>query len=444
MMTRIFDVRTLVLGIAVAAALAGGCAGTRKAESVEPVNAGLSGMSNPGDGGGAAPIAADAGLPESGKGWGSLDRAATEGSVDLNRVLAASSSPSDASATKSLGDTRGREAAGPGARGTRGTRAARGAAAPAEVSAELAEDESLIAVRVDPDRSIEAYAAGGGAAAMTWRDSAGVLASGPAPASLEARISELAGMLAAMLRQKAAASESPIREYLLLAAVDPLDGSPGSRHADEASVMASPEGVAVWRAVQDLMSRAAQASPDPCAEEELSRTLIEGAARVEEARPMRISRAVLCRQVAGFGRYQPAGAGPFLAGQTQRLIVYVELENFAHRAAKPDDESGPEMAGAGEKWAVEVSQELDLRHSKDEVQAWYRPQQTVVDVSRNKRRDFFVRQIVELPATLSVGSYSLKVVMRDRTTGASDEAVIPITVVADPTLAGVQEPLPHD
>jgi hypothetical protein len=42
--------------------------------------------------------------------------------------------------------------------------------------------------------------------------------------------------------------------------------------------------------------------------------------------------------------------------------------------------------------------------------------------------------MIELPATLSIGRYNLKVTVTDRTTGAQAERVLPIEVVADARL----------
>jgi hypothetical protein len=42
--------------------------------------------------------------------------------------------------------------------------------------------------------------------------------------------------------------------------------------------------------------------------------------------------------------------------------------------------------------------------------------------------------MIDLPASLSVGRYQLKVIVRDHADGSEDERVIPIEIVADPRL----------
>ena len=56
---------------------------------------------------------------------------------------------------------------------------------------------------------------------------------------------------------------------------------------------------------------------------------------------------------------------------------------------------------------------------------------TIVDISRRQRRDFYLVADIELPPTLTVGGYQLKVTLVDETTGAEDAALIPIDIVAD-------------
>jgi len=161
------------------------------------------------------------------------------------------------------------------------------------------------------------------------------------------------------------------------------------------------------------------------------------AASLDDSKSVQIRRTALCSKVSGFGRYQEIGSLGFVAGRPIRFIVYTELDRFGHRAARAND---PGMADFGapadgkDVLAVEVSQELALWHDADGSAQWRQSEQTVVEVSRNRRGDFYLVQQVELPPNLSVGKYNLKVSVRDRTSGAQDEAQIPITLVADPSL----------
>ncbi|HYF14211.1 MAG TPA: hypothetical protein VD971_03965 [Phycisphaerales bacterium] len=148
---------------------------------------------------------------------------------------------------------------------------------------------------------------------------------------------------------------------------------------------------------------------------------------------VRIARSVLCTRVEGFGRFDPYPAATFVAGQPTRAIVYVEVEGFEARPARESDPVQRTIP-LDEQVAVDLSQELALFHDPDGLLAWRRPHQGVVEVSRSKRRDFYLTQMIELPRTLSIGRYNLKVTVLDRTSGSQAQAIIPIEVVADPTL----------
>ena len=55
---------------------------------------------------------------------------------------------------------------------------------------------------------------------------------------------------------------------------------------------------------------------------------------------------------------------------------------------------------------------------------------TLIDLSRNRRHDFFVVKMMKVPATLPIGRYLLKVTIIDQTVSRVAETTIPITVVA--------------
>jgi hypothetical protein len=142
-----------------------------------------------------------------------------------------------------------------------------------------------------------------------------------------------------------------------------------------------------------------------------------------------ILRTALCTRVEGFGRFDPYSTSTFVQGRTLRAIVYVELDGFATRPARDSD---PVMSNVaiGDQVSVDLTQSLSLYHDADDLLAWHRPARGVIETSRNKRRDFYLIQQIDLPPTLTVGRYNLKVTVTDRTTQAQAEAIIPIEIVA--------------
>lgn len=149
------------------------------------------------------------------------------------------------------------------------------------------------------------------------------------------------------------------------------------------------------------------------------------------------SNALLASRVSGYGRYVPLprrpGAGTFVfqSARSNRAIVYIEIENFGYRAAK---EADPDKM-PGDQWAVDLSTEMQLLDAYDGMLQVKEPERSVIETGRNKRKDFYLVQEIELPPTLTIGSYNLKIVLRDKSGSEAvrTEAIIPIQIVADLT-----------
>lgn len=135
--------------------------------------------------------------------------------------------------------------------------------------------------------------------------------------------------------------------------------------------------------------------------------------------PITIVHADLCRSVAGYGVYEPMGSHNFLSGRANRAIVYVEVEDFA--AAKIDEDQRE----------VRLTQELILYKENDGLAVWRHEPTQIVDVSRNRRRDFYVVQMITLPSRLSEGRYRLKVRLTDQHGDSVDETTLRVQIVAD-------------
>ena len=118
--------------------------------------------------------------------------------------------------------------------------------------------------------------------------------------------------------------------------------------------------------------------------------------------------------------------GKLLAGRTHPAIVYVELENFASRPTTD--------ARGNTAHSVEIGQEISLYHDADGLLAWKQAEQIVTDTSRSERHDFFLVHRIDLPRTLTVGIYKLKVTVRDKVSGDAAEVILALEVVADASL----------
>lgn len=157
------------------------------------------------------------------------------------------------------------------------------------------------------------------------------------------------------------------------------------------------------------------------------KTLDEALADAFGEMPVTIVQADLCRSVSGYGVYEPLDTHNFLTGRANRAIVYVEVEDFA--AAKLDND----------RREVRLTQELILYKEDDGLAVWRHEPTQITDVSRNRRRDFYVVQMITLPARLSAGKYRLKVRITDQHGDSVDETTLKIHVVADARLLGAEE-----
>ncbi len=135
--------------------------------------------------------------------------------------------------------------------------------------------------------------------------------------------------------------------------------------------------------------------------------------------PITIRSIELCEKVLGYGVYEAFTDHTFVAGRDQKLIIYVELDHFK-----------PMPTSDGEGYEVNLTQEVELYESSG-FEVWNHEPVPINDVSKNKRKDFFVVQLVTLPGKLSLGQYRLKVRILDENAGTRDEVTLPIQIVDD-------------
>lgn len=268
----------------------------------------------------------------------------------------------------------------------------------------------------------------------------------PAAESPDARRARLINELAATLQKQAGASGRPMREALALTLLSGLDPAvtPG-----EAQRRLTPEQAEVLESMRALVAKvvgpegvagAPGAAGAPLADpRQLATALADAAEATAPMRMLNLPTVVLASRVEAFGRYTPLPGTTFIAGRPTAMVLYTEVEHFAAR-------QGGEVTSLGEldapatpegTWTVWLAQSVDL-FSTDGTRAWGRPEAAVRDTTRARRRDFFLTQRLELPANLSIGTYTLRVTVRDRLNGAQAEAIIPVTIVADPQMAALQ------
>lgn len=242
----------------------------------------------------------------------------------------------------------------------------------------------------------------------------------------QAKMQRLANELSALIQKRMVASPDPVPDVLALAAIDALKPGGSAALPEGVDKSLSPPELKAVNAVRDLI-RGLVGDPatarDPA---KAADRVMDVLKQLAQSKPLAIARAALCSKVNGFGQYTPLGGSAFLAGGTSKAIIYTEIDGFSHR---DEVNSGEPM------YAVELSQEAALFHAGDNTLQWRWPEQQIREVSRNKRRDFFVIRQIDLPRNLTVGQYVLKVTIRDKVDAkAVAQTSLPITIVADPTL----------
>ncbi|USO00129.1 MAG: hypothetical protein H6810_05565 [Phycisphaeraceae bacterium] len=236
--------------------------------------------------------------------------------------------------------------------------------------------------------------------------------------SLQEQLRALTGEAAAVLRR--IEGDDPYALALRLVALKAMGGE------DVAGLEAMIAGLPIdeRETVAALLGVLSGLEADP---DKLADALAAKSEELSESRPMRISVLKLCSRVEGFGRYTELGGDAFMAGSPMRMIIYTELSHF--------DQTPVSEGSDGSDWEVKLGQELQLYHESDGLLAWRRPEEVTAYQTKSRLRDYFVVNQIELPRTLTVGAYRLKVVMRDLHDGSIDERVLPIRVVADPRIA---------
>ena len=243
--------------------------------------------------------------------------------------------------------------------------------------------------------------------------------------------SDAAAELATQFKPDISAVSEPLRAALPLIALETIQPGSASAELDKLQNALSPRERDAIRTLREF-SRTLASDPNMRADPEaVARALREHADRLSASTPnaggLGLGTVTLCSRVDGFGRFNTLPT-TFLAGKAIPAVVYAEVRNFAQR---------PGADSAGEPtWNIELSQELQLILEADGSRQWQQPETIVRDVSRSQRSDYYLVQRIDLPKNLSVGKYTLRVVIRDKAANAEAETLVPIQIVADPSLLG--------
>jgi hypothetical protein len=122
-----------------------------------------------------------------------------------------------------------------------------------------------------------------------------------------------------------------------------------------------------------------------------------------------IPNVALCTRVSTFGVYDEMNPSALVPYRPNPVIVYCEIENF-HSEQTADS-----------LYRVTLSSRLEVL-TADGASLWTHEEPDIEDRSRRRREDFFLAQLVSLPAELGPGDYVLKVMIEDTTAAKATEA----------------------
>ena len=235
------------------------------------------------------------------------------------------------------------------------------------------------------------------------------------------RLNQLIIDLSRELYATGAYSDAPLRELMVIAAMSIVDSN---RKIDPNAV---PDLTEKERELLGGLQTFFGALHDGFENQaDLEQTIIDASAKLRQSLAkepqLTLATAALCTRVGGFGDYSTFEKNTFLAANDQKVIVYLEIDEFTS-----------ELNGNNE-FVTELAQQLAIYSDRDGIPVWKEDWQSAVDVTRNRRQDFFTVQVITLPKALSVGRYHLKIRIRDEKSGAEAEGSIPFELVADPRM----------
>jgi hypothetical protein len=154
--------------------------------------------------------------------------------------------------------------------------------------------------------------------------------------------------------------------------------------------------------IKALMSARSSAKRDPASWANRQMESIEALRELVSARAdLRVPRVVLCTSIESFGRYEPINPCEFKAGEKNRVLVYIEVENFRSEMTTSDQF----------RTLLSVRQSL---LSKAGEELWSAKDENIEDLSRQRRNDFYLTVgPLSIPKTLGPGDYTLKVEVED-------------------------------
>lgn len=146
------------------------------------------------------------------------------------------------------------------------------------------------------------------------------------------------------------------------------------------------------------------------------------AAALEPDRSLELPRIELCTKVEGFGQITRIENRRFLPGRANQVVLYMEVAGF-----------NSEKDSRGQ-WLTRLSSKVAIYAKHDGTEVFPGEWRPVLDESAVRRQDFFICEKFTLSQHLTLGTYLLRVSIRDERTGGIAEKSVEFQMVADPAL----------
>lgn len=166
-----------------------------------------------------------------------------------------------------------------------------------------------------------------------------------------------------------------------------------------------------------LMSARSSAQRDPAAWANKQLDAVEELRSLVRSRAdLRVPRIVLCKAIEGYGRYTPFDPAEFPAGKPNRVLIYIEVDNF----------TSEKTASGQHRVLLNMRQSLMSRAGEE---IWSGKDENIEDLARQPRRDFYLIADRTIPKTLAPGEYVIKVEVEDVLAGKLNSASATLKLV---------------
>lgn len=130
-----------------------------------------------------------------------------------------------------------------------------------------------------------------------------------------------------------------------------------------------------------------------------------------------VPRVELCKAIEAFGQYEPIEPRVFASGVKNRVLIYIEVDNFQ----SDKSESG--------LYRTLLSVRASLLNKSGE-ELWHKKDDNIEDLARRKRRDFYLTiGPLAIPKSLAPGEYVFKVEVEDVLGGKINSNVVRFKMV---------------